>query len=54
MNKTDLLSIRAILHYWEWKERRQQLAHEKRKAAIMRQIQRVREMQAEKERHILN
>ena len=54
MTKTDSISIRSILAYWLFKERKGQLAHEKRKAEVLRQVQRVKEMQADKERHGLN
>jgi hypothetical protein len=54
MTKTDSISIYAVLRYWLLKDRVDSLAKEKGKADIVRQIQRLREMQAEKGKHGLN
>lgn len=54
MTKTDAITIRAILSYWLFKDRQDQLTDEKGKADIMRQVQRLRDAQMEKGKHILN
>lgn len=54
MTKTDKITIQAVLRYWQFKERIRLLSVEKGKAEILRQVQRLRELQSGKEKHILN
>jgi hypothetical protein len=54
MTKTDTITIQAVLSYWLFKDRQDQLANEKGKADIMRQVQRLHDAQREKGKHILN
>jgi len=52
--KTDLTNISAVLSVWQFQQRQRQLAFEKRKAALIRTVQRIREMQAAKKDHKFN
>jgi hypothetical protein len=54
MTKTDSIPASRILSYWLFKDRQAQLAVEKGKADIFRMIQRLRDLQKEKGKHILN
>lgn len=54
MTKTDKITIQAVLRYWQFKDRLKQLSVEKGKAEAVRQVQRLRELQSGKDKHILN